>query len=91
MNTRLQSLEEQVRAALGEHAKSISSSLGELTVIEETLELEDAGQPEDRGPRPAPTASTGKAPATGAADAPAGSEEEGGEVQEDWLSSLVEE
>lgn len=33
MNTRLQSLEEQLRAALGGHVKSISSSLGELTVI----------------------------------------------------------
>ena len=33
MNTRLQSLQEQVRAALGGNVRSIGSSLGELTVI----------------------------------------------------------
>ena len=33
MNTRLQSLEEQLRSALDGHIKSMSSSLGELTVV----------------------------------------------------------
>ena len=33
MNTRLQSLEEQLRPALDGHIKSMSSSLGELTVV----------------------------------------------------------
>ena len=33
MNTRLQSLEEQLRAALDGQIKSLSSSLGELTVV----------------------------------------------------------
>ena len=33
MSTRLQSLEQQVRAALGERVRSVDSAVGELTVL----------------------------------------------------------
>ena len=42
MNTRLQSLEERVRAALGEHVRFVSSALGELTVVVPAEKIGDA-------------------------------------------------
>ena len=41
MNTRLQSLEEQLRSALDGHIRSMSSSLGELTVVVPAENLAD--------------------------------------------------
>lgn len=90
--------QEALRQAKARRSQLIASfrrllerELGELAVIEETLELEAANQPEERDARSAPTPATGPAPSAEAADPPAETEEEGGEVQEDWLSSLVEE
>ena len=81
----------------------LERELGELAVIEETLELGDGGEPQASEPRDAEAAPRARPdgqaaaptqprpPAAGTAEEAGESGDDGEEVQEDWLSSLVEE
>jgi hypothetical protein len=93
----------QVRARRAQLVESfrrlLERELSELAVIEESLELGgEAGEPKKRRARrkPEESASTGGEAAPASSDAEPGEPGEpadagSGDVQEDWLSSLVEE